>query len=174
MIINEGIGTKPIQVYKSLINLKFLFSIICVILLLIIWISFDTNIFAGLSMIAEYDDDDYQYAYKIILSSLIIFTVLLFFDLVVQVCGITYNFYKLNVINLSLKIFETFLLAKIFETFLLALFFLDAWHYLNLFFILGITQLPCFIFEIYSLIVARFSTFTKYNIIRNKEVKSRS
>ena len=165
MIINEGIGTKPILVYKSLINLKFLFSIICVILLLIIWISFDTNIFAGLSMIAEYDDDDYQYAYKIILSSLIIFTVLLFFDLVVQVCGITYNFYKLNVINLSLKIFETFLLA---------LFFLDAWHYLNLFFILGITQLPCFIFEIYSLIDARFSTFTKYNIIRNKEVKSRS
>ena len=165
MIINEGIGTKPIQVYKSLINLKFLFSIICVILLLIIWISFDTNIFAGLSMIAEYDDDDYQYAYKIILSSLIIFTVLLFFDLVVQVCGITYNFYKLNVINLSLKIFETFLLA---------LFFLDAWHYLNLFFILGITQLPCFIFEIYSLIDARFSTFTKYNIIRNKEVKSRN
>mgnify|MGYP002622023178 FL=1 len=165
MIINEGIGTKPIQIYKSLINLKFLFSIICVILLLIIWISFDTNIFAGLSMIAEYDDDDYQYAYKIILSSLIIFTVLLFFDLVVQVCGITYNFYKLNVINLSLKIFETFLLA---------LFFLDAWHYLNLFFILGITQLPCFIFEIYSLIDARFSTFTKYNIIRNKEVKSRS
>ena len=165
MIINEGIGTKPIQVYKSLINLKFLFSIICVILLLIIWISFDTNIFAGLSMIAEYDDDDYQFAYKIILSSLIIFSVLLFFDLVVQVCGITYNFYKLNVINLSLKIFETFLLA---------LFFLDAWHYLNLFFILGITQLPCFIFEIYSLIDARFSTFTKYNIIRNKEVKSRS
>ena len=165
MIINEGIRTKPILVYKSLINLKFLFSIICVILLLIIWISFDTNIFAGLSMITEYDDDDYQYAYKIILSSLIIFTVLLFFDLVVQVCGITYNFYKLNVINLSLKIFETFLLA---------LFFLDAWHYLNLFFILGITQLPCFIFEIYSLIDARFSTFTKYNIIRNKEVKSRS
>ena len=165
MIINEGIGTKPIQVYKNLINLKFLFSIICVILILIIWVTFDTNIFAGLSMIAEYDDDDYKYAYKIILSSLIIFTVLLFFDLVVQVCGITYNFYKLNVINLSLKIFETFLLA---------LFFLDAWHYLNLFFILGITQLPCFIFEIYSLIDARFSTFTKYNIIRNKEVKSRN
>ena len=165
MIINEGIGTKPIHVFKNLINLKFLFSIICVILLLIIWVTFDTNIFAGLSMIAEYDDDDYKYAYKIILSSLIIFTVLLFFDLVVQVCGITYNFYKLNIINLSLKIFETFLLA---------LFFLDAWHYLNLFFILGITQLPCFIFEIYSLIDARFSTFTKYNIIRNKEVKSRN
>ena len=165
MIINEGIGTKPIHLYKNLINLKFLFSIICVILLSIIWVTFDTNIFAGLSMIAEYDDDDYKYAYKIILSSLIIFTVLLFFDLVVQVCGITYNFYKLNIINLSLKIFETFLLA---------LFFLDAWHYLNLFFILGITQLPCFIFEIYSLLVARFSTFTKYNIIRNKEVKSRN
>ena len=165
MIINEGIGTKPIHVYKNLINLKFLFSIICVLLILIIWVTFDTNIFAGLSMIAQYNDQDYKDAYIIILSSLIIFTVLLFFDLVVQVCGITYNFYKLNVINLFLKIFETFLLA---------LFFLDAWHYLNLFFILGITQLPCFIFEIYSLLVARFSTFTKYNIIRNKEVKSRN
>ena len=164
MIINEGIGTKPIHVYKNLINLKFLFSIICVLLILIIWVTFDTNIFAGLSMIAQYNDQDYKEAYIIILSSLIIFTVLLFFDLVVQVCGITYNFYKLNVINLFLKIFETFLLA---------LFFLDAWHYLNLFFILGITQLPCFIFEIYSLLVARFSTFKKYNIIRNKEVKSR-
>ena len=165
MIINEGIGTKPIHVYKNLINLKFLFSIICVLLILIIWVTFDTNIFAGLSMIAKYNDQDYKDAYIIILSSLIIFTVLLFFDLVVQVCGITYNFYKLNVINLFLKIFETFLLA---------LFFLDEWHYLNLFFILGITQLPCFIFEIYSLLVARFSTFTKYNIIRNKEVKSRN
>ena len=165
MIINEGIGTKPIHVYKNLINLKFLFSIICVLLILIIWVTFDTNIFVGLSMIAQYNDQDYKDAYIIILSSLIIFTVLLFFDLVVQVCGITYNFYKLNVINLFLKIFETFLLA---------LFFLDAWHYLNLFFILGITQLPCFIFEIYSLLVARFSTFTKYNIIRNKEVKSRN
>ena len=165
MIINEGIGTKPIHVCKNLINLKFLFSIICVLLILIIWVTFDTNIFAGLSMIAQYNDQDYKDAYIIILSSLIIFTVLLFFDLVVQVCGITYNFYKLNVINLFLKIFETFLLA---------LFFLDAWHYLNLFFILGITQLPCFIFEIYSLLVARFSTFTKYNIIRNKEVKSRN
>ena len=165
MIINEGIGTKPIHVYKNLINLKFLFSIICVLLILIIWVTFDTNIFAGLSMIAQYNDQDYKDAYIIILSSLIIFTVLLFFDLVVQVCGITYNFYKLNVINLFLKIFETFLLV---------LFFLDAWHYLNLFFILGITQLPCFIFEIYSLLVARFSTFTKYNIIRNKEVKSRN
>ena len=165
MIINEGIGTKPIHFYKNLINLKFLFSIICVLLILIIWVTFDTNIFAGLSMIAQYNDQDYKDAYIIILSSLIIFTVLLFFDLVVQVCGITYNFYKLNVINLFLKIFETFLLA---------LFFLDAWHYLNLFFILGITQLPCFIFEIYSLLVARFSTFTKYNIIRNKEVKSRN
>ena len=36
MIINEGIGTKPIQVYKNLINLKFLFSIICVLIFLFI------------------------------------------------------------------------------------------------------------------------------------------
>ena len=164
MIINEGIGKKPIHVYKNIINLKFLFSILCVILILIIWITYSSNIFTGLSMIAEYQDSEYKKAEKIILASLIVFTVLIFFDLVIQIIGITYNFYRLNAINLSLKIFETFLLA---------LFFLDSWHYLNLFYILAITQLPCFIFEIYALIVAYFSTFKKYNIIRNKEVKSR-
>ena len=165
MIINEGIGNKPVHVYKGIINLKFLFSILCTIILLIIWITYDSNIFTGLSMIAEYNDSDYKKAKKVILASLIVFSVLLFFDLVVQIIGITYSFYRLNAINLSLKIFETYLLA---------LFYLDAWHYLNLFYILGITQLPCFIFEIYALIVAYFSTFKKYNIIRNKEVKSRN
>ena len=164
MIINEGIGNKPVHVYKNIINLKFLFSIICAIIICIIWISYDSNIFSGLSMVAEYKDSDYKFAEKIMLASLIVFSILLFFDLVVQVIGVTYNFYKLNAINLGIKIFETFLLT---------LFFLDAWHYVNLFYILIITQFPCFIFEIYSIIVAWFSTFKKYNIIRNKEVKSR-
>ena len=166
MIINEGVGKKPIHVYKKLINFKFLFSILCVLLILIIWVSYDSNIFAGLSMVSQIEDDeDYNFAYKVILSSLIIFSVILFFDVVIQISGITYNFYKLNAINLSLKIFETFLLA---------LFFLDAWHYINLYYIFAVTQLPCFIFEIYALLVANFSTFKKYNIIRNKEVKSRN
>ena len=164
MIINEGIGKKPVHVYKKLINLKFLFSILCTLLIIIIWVTYDSNIFTGLSMIAKYNDNDYKYAYKVILAGLIIFSVLLFLDLVVQISGITYNFYRLNTLNLSLKIFETFLLA---------LFFLDAWHYLNIYYILAVTQLPCFIFEIYALLVAVFSTFKKYNIIRNKEVKSR-
>ena len=164
MIINEGIGNKPVYVFKNIINLKFLFSILCTLLILIIWVTYDSNIFTGLSMLSEYNDSDYKKGYKIIFSSLIVFSVLLFFDLAIQIYGVTYNFYKLNVINLSLKIFETFLLA---------LFFLDSWHYLNLYYILTITQLPCCIFEIYSLIEARFSTFKKYNIIRNKEVKTR-
>ncbi len=164
MIINEGIGNKPVYVFKNIINLKFLFSILCTLLILIIWVTYDSNIFTGLSMLSEYDDSDYKKGYKIIFSSLIVFSVLLFFDLAIQIYGVTYNFYKLNVINLSLKIFETFLLA---------LFFLDSWHYLTLFYIFGFTQLICSSFEIYSIIFSLCSTFKKYNKIRNFEVKSK-
>ena len=164
MIINEGIGNKPIHVYKSLVNLKFLFTILCVIIICIIWITYDSNIYRGLSMVGEYNDQDYKKAEKVILAAMIIFTVFLFFDLVFQILGITYNFYRLNAIILFLKMFETFLLA---------FFFLDAWHYVNLFFIFIITQLLCFICDVYSLIEAFCFDFKKYNIIRNKEVKSR-
>ena len=125
---------------------------------------YDSNIFTGLSMIAEYNDSDYKKAKKVILASLIVFSVLLFFDLVVQIIGITYNFYRLNAINISLKIFELFLLL---------LFFLDSWHYLTLFYIFGFTQLICSSFEIYSIIFSLCSTFKKYNKIRNFEVKSK-
>ena len=126
------------HVYKTLINLKFLFSIFCTIIIIIIWITYDSNIYTGLSMSAEYNDDDYKDADKIIFSCLIIFSIFLFIDLVIQVIGITYNFYRLNAIILSLKIFETFLLA---------LFFLDSWNYVNLYYILAITQFPCFIID---------------------------
>ena len=164
MINYEGIGDKPMHVYKTLINLKFLFSIFCTIIIIIIWITYDSNIYTGLSMSAEYNNDDYKDADKIIFSCLIIFSIFLFIDLVIQVIGITYNFYRLNAIILSLKIFETFLLT---------LFFLDSWNYVNLYYILAITQFPCFIIEISAILNAIFSTFKKYNIIRNKEVKSR-
>ena len=164
MIVNEGIGDKPTRVYKSLINLKFLFSIICFLLILIIFQTYENNIFAGLSMIAEYKDIEYKKAWKWVISSLILFTIFLAFDLGIQITGLTYNFYKLNAINLSLKIFEVFLLV---------LYFLDSWHYITIFYIFIFTQLICSSMEIYSLIFSVCSTFKKYNKIRNFEVKSK-
>ena len=164
MIINEGIGDKPTSVYKNLINLKFLFSIICCLILIIIWLTYENNIFTGLSMIAEREDDSFKHAWRWTLSSLIIFSVFLFIDLAIQMTGLTYNFYKLNAINISLKIFEVFLLS---------LFFLDSWHYLNLIYIFIVTQLFCTIFEVYAIIFSVCSTFKKYNKIRNFEVKSK-
>ena len=163
MIINEGIGDKPTYVYKNLINLQFLFSILCCLILLVIWCTYYNNIFSGLNMMAEIDDSDFKSAWKWIFSSLVIFSVFLFIDLFIQIMGVTYNFYKLNSINLSLKIFEVFLLA---------LFFLDSWHYITLLYIF-IIQLICTCFEIYSIIYSLFSTFKKYNKIRNFEVKSK-
>ncbi len=164
MIINESIGDKPTHVYKNLIKLKFLFSIICFILILIIWVTYDNNIFSGLNILAEYNDHNYKKARKWVLSSLIIFTIFLTVDLGIQITGVTYNFYKLNSINLSIKIFEVFLLA---------LYFLDSWHYITLLYIFIFTELICFCFEIYSLIFNLGSTFKKYNKIRNFEVKSK-
>ena len=164
MIINEGIGDKPTSVYKNLINLKFLFSIICCLIIIIIWLTYENNIFTGLSMIAEREDDSFKHAWRWTLSSLIIFSVFLFIDLAIQMTGLTYNFYKLNAINISLKIFEVFLLS---------LFFLDSWHYLNLIYIFIVTQLFCTIFEVYAIIFSVCSTFKKYNKIRNFEVKSK-
>ena len=164
MIINEGIGDKPTHVYKNLINLKFLFSILCLIVLLVIWLTYDNNIFIGLKMTAEYNDSDYKKAWKWIFSSLIIFVVFLAFDLGIQITGVTYNFYRLNAINLSIKIFELFLLV---------LFFLDSWHYIILLYIFFFTQFFCTILEVFSLIYSLCSTFKKYNKIRNFEVKSR-
>ena len=164
MIINEGIGDKPTHVYKNLINLKFLFSILCLIVLLIISQTFDNNIFIGLNMTAEYGDKDYKAAWRWIVSSLIIFGVFLGVDLLIQITGVTYNFYRLNSINLSLKIFELFLLS---------LFFLDSWHYIILLYIFIFTQLFCTVLEVSAIITNFFSTFKKYNKIRNFEVKSK-
>lgn len=163
MIKNEGIGDKPTYVYKNLINIQFLFSILCCLILLIIWCTYYNNIFAGLNMMAEIDDSNFNDAWRIIIPCLIIFSVFLFIDLAIQITGVTYNFYKLNSINISLKIFEVFLLA---------LFFLDSWHYVSLYYILFI-QIICTTLEIYSIIYSLFSTFKKYNKIRNFEVKSK-
>ena len=158
MIINEGIGDKPTSVYGNLINLKFLFSIICLLMILIIFVTYDNNIYAGLGMISEYNDKDYKDCKKIILAFLILFAIFIGFDIFIQISGLTYNFYKLTVINLSLKIFEVFLLV---------LFFLDSWHYFHMLYIFIFTQFFCSSFEIYSLIFNLCSTFKKYNKIRN-------
>ena len=169
MIINEG-SKIPITQFKTLINLKFLFTSLCVIILSLIWLTYENNIFAGLNMVANNVRDknalNYDSAYKSAwicnIIVLIIFSVFLFTDLFIQILGFTYNFYKLNAIHLLLKIFEVFLLA---------LYFLDSWNYFGLIYIFIVTQLICSILEIVAISYASCSTFKKYNIIRNNEVK---
>ena len=158
MIINEGIGDKPTSVYGNLINLKFMFTIICLLMIIIIFITYDNNIYVGLGMLNEYNDDDYKACKKIILAFLIVFSIFIAIDIIIQISGLNYNFYKLTIIILSLKIFEVFLLV---------LFFLDSWNYFTIIYIFIFTQFFCTFFEIYSLIFNLCSTFKKYNKIRN-------
>ena len=164
MIINEGIGDKPTKVYKNLISMKFVFTIICIIIVVVIWFTFENNIYAGLSMMVKYEDTEYKKARRFILGALILFSIFLFFDILIQVTGITYSFYKLNSINLSLKLFETFLLG---------IFFLDSWHYITLYYIFAVTEFICLILEISSILISLFSTFKKYNKIRHLEIKTK-
>ena len=163
MIINEG-SKIPITQFKTLINLKFLFTSLCVIILSLIWLTYENNIFAGLNMVANKDKEDsaYNSAWICNFTVLIIFSVFLFVDLFLQILGFTYNFYKLNAIHLLLKIFEVFLLA---------LYFLDSWNYFGLIYIFIVSQLICSVLEITAFFYAYCCTFKKYNIIRNNEVK---
>ena len=164
MIINEG-SKIPRSQFKILIDLKFLFTILSVIVICLLWMTMDNNIFAGLSMTAINDKKNYKYykeAWRYTISFLVIFSIFLFVDLVIQILGLTYNFYKLNIITLSLKILEFFLLA---------VYFLDSWNYFGLLWIFIVTQFFCTALEITAISFACCCNFKKYNIIKNNEVR---
>ncbi len=131
------------------------------ILLIMIWLTKETYIYAGLGLYGKNGTADYKFAFNLFLAGLIIFTFFISIDLIIQFTGVTFNFYKLNVINLSLKIFELYLLA---------LFYLDSWHHVTIYYICAVTQLPCAIFEIYAIIHSICTTFKKYNKILANEV----
>lgn len=163
MLKNDGVNkTNPSQ-FKSITSFKFFLTMLCVILILTIWCSFDNNIFTGLSLKAQRnDDDDYNDAYTIVVVGLSFFSAFLIIDFIVVLTGTTYCFNNLNILNVMLKAFEVFLLFY---------FYVDAWHYVVIWYIFIVTQLPCTIFEIYGIIYEFFYEFSKYNKIRANEIK---
>lgn len=62
-------------------------------------------------------------------------------------------------------------MLKVFEVFLLFYFYIDAWHYLSIWYIFIVSQFPCFCLEIYALIYTFIFKHSKYNIIRQKEAE---
>lgn len=194
MIRDDGINRANPSQYRSLTSLKFLFLIITIILTLMIWFSFDYNIFTGLPLDAERHKnegstssstsgttggttgdstttasnnfeidytEDYKKAYKIVVSGLSFQSIFITIEFIIQITGLTYYFNQGNAIIVMLKIFESFLLFY---------YFIDAWHYVIIWYIFIVTQLITTIIEIVSLIYSIFYKFNKYNKIRTNDV----
>jgi hypothetical protein len=142
-MINHVRDFKSVQkASHTLVQIKFVFSIIKIILLICIYFTYDENIFSGLSLSDERLNENYlkaraMYQYFILhslLSGLTFFAIFLVGDLILQIIGITYNFKKNNVIcNILLLTLASSL--HIFSVFLLIYFILDNWHYVTIWYI---------------------------------------
>lgn len=134
-----------------LIKLKFLFVLFKLIILLCIYFTFDENIFSGLSMLSERNDENYKIARAIILAGLTIFYIFALIELLIVLLGYTIKFFKNNIIILTLNIFSVYLLLY---------FILDGWHYGVIWYIFIIGQIPQTILELYGII---------YSLINHKK-----
>ena len=90
----------PPSRFHSVITLKFLFTIIAIIFLFIIYFTFDENVFSGLALIDERNEEAYMVARTVLLVGLVFFSALIICDLVIQILGFTFNFNRNNIISM--------------------------------------------------------------------------
>ena len=62
-------------------------------------------------------------------------------------------------------------MLKSLEVFLMMYYYIDAWHYVIIWYIFIVTELPCTIFEVYGIIFGMIFEFRKYDKIRANEIK---
>jgi hypothetical protein len=88
----------PRKFYR-LIQYKFLLSIIKCILVLWIYFTYDENIFSGIALKDERDNENYLNARSIIITGVSFFGIFLAIDVFIQILGFTFNYNKNNVIS---------------------------------------------------------------------------
>ena len=163
MIQDKGISTTTPNQFKSVISFKFCFSLLTCIEIISIWCTYEFNIFTGLSIRAEKEnDDDFKKAKKIIIAGLIVYSIFKILDIFLQISGLIYNYLKINCITMMLHLLEMVLLGY---------FYMDSWHYLIIWYILIVTEFICFCMEVLSLLHSVMFQFNKYNKIRANDVK---
>ena len=143
--------------YTLLIKLKFLFLMIKMILIICVFITYEENLFSGLSLIEERDGDKYNQAKATLLSGISFFAVFSLIQFVVVISGFTYNFNKNNILIVSLHIFAIYLLGY---------FIFDAWHYVTLWYIFIVAGFPQTLMEVYGFVSAIGSDLVKYRKIK--------
>lgn len=143
--------------YTLLIELKFLFLIIKIILVICVYLTYDENIFSGLSLVEERDSDKYNTARSSLLAAISFFSILAIGELFITISGYTYNFNKNNILIVSLNIFAIYLLGY---------FIFDAWHYVTIWYIFIVAEFPQAVMEGYGFFSAVSQQLLKYNKMR--------
>lgn len=143
--------------YTLLIELKFLFLMIKIILVICVYLTYDENIFSGLSLVEERDSDKYHTARSSLLAAISFFSILATGELFITISGYTYNFNKNNILIVSLNIFAIYLLGY---------FIFDAWHYVTIWYIFIVAEFPQAAMEGYGFFSAVSQQLFRYNKMR--------
>ena len=166
MIKDEGINNTTPSQFQSIAIIKFLLFILSSLFLIILFFSYDNNIFIGLS-IAEamvnnvLNSKAYKYAYKRTISGLIVTSILAFFDFIFQIMGYNYNYNIFNIVTAMIKSFEVFLLY---------FYYIDSWHYYCIYHIMC-CQFICTGIEMYIVIYSIFFGSISYDRIRSNDIR---
>ena len=162
MNINDGIAGSYKRVFCLIIQLKYLFAIIKLILIICIYLTYDENIFSGLSILDERLENNYMKARAILLLGITIFGISCLVEIFILLLGFTFNFNKNNAIILSLNIFSVYLLLY---------FIVDNWHYVTIWYIFVVAQFPQTVLESYGLLVSALFDISKYQKMKNFTLK---
>jgi hypothetical protein len=152
----RSVSSQP-KKYTLLIELKFLFLMIKIILVICVYLTYDENIFSGLSLVDERDNDKYNQARATLLSAISFFAILAIGELFITLSGYTYNFNKNNILIVSLNIFAIYLLGY---------FIFDAWHYVTIWYIFIVAEFPQAVMEGYGFFSAVGQQLFRYNKMR--------
>lgn len=162
MNLNETIIKSSKGGIFFIIQLKFILTVMKIILLLCIFFTIDENIFSGLAMTDEKNEANYNYARGIILSGLAIFFVAVVAEMLIQLTGYTLRYFKNNIIIISLSVFSLMMLL---------FFIIDQVHYIVIWYIFIVTQITPLILEVYGFIDSSLFFSYKYNKIKKSELK---
>lgn len=162
MDVNDGIAGSYKRGFSLIIRLKYLFVVIKLFLIICIYLTYDENIFSGLSMIEERLESNYMKSRTILLLGVTIFGITCLVEMFILLLGFTFNFHKNNIIILSLNIFSVYLLVY---------FLVDTWHYITIWYIFIVAQFPQTVLESYGLFVSALYDLSKYQRMKQFALK---
>ena len=88
--------------FKILIQLKFLFCIFRVILIITVYNTYEENIFAGLGVLISRNNTLFAEAWTIAFIGVLATVFCMAIDISIQMSGVTFNYNKVNIISIHI------------------------------------------------------------------------